>query len=73
MTRRAVLAQARVEILLTLRRGESLVVSFLIPIGILVFFTKVDAVNTLRRPVDFLVPPAAIHCIRERGLYAQGR
>lgn len=25
------------------------------------------------RPVDFLVPPAAIHCIRERGLYAQGR
>ena len=56
MTRRAVLAQARVEILLTLRRGESLLVSFLIPIGILVLFTKVDAVNTLRRPVDFLVP-----------------
>lgn len=25
------------------------------------------------QPVDFLVPPAAIHCIRERGLYAQGR
>lgn len=25
------------------------------------------------RPVDFLVPPGAIHCIRERGLYAQGR
>jgi nicotinate-nucleotide adenylyltransferase len=25
------------------------------------------------RPVEFLVPPAAIHCIRERGLYAQDR
>jgi nicotinate-nucleotide adenylyltransferase len=25
------------------------------------------------RPVDFLVPAAAIHCIRERGLYARGR
>lgn len=25
------------------------------------------------RPIDFLVPPAAIHCIRERGLYARGR
>src|SRR5438093_11639540 len=40
-----------------MRRGESLLVSFLIPLGILVFFTKVDAVNTtLRHPVDFLVP-----------------
>ena len=25
------------------------------------------------RPIDFLVPAAAIHCIRERGLYAHGR
>lgn len=54
---RAVLAQARVELVLTLRRGESLVVSFLIPVGVLVFFAKVEAVNTtLREPVDFLVP-----------------
>jgi len=54
---RAVLGQTRVELTLTLRRGESLLVSFLIPVGILVFFTKVDAVNTtVRRPVDFLVP-----------------
>jgi ABC-2 type transport system permease protein len=52
-----VLAQARVELLLSMRRGESLLVSFLIPVGVLVFFAKVDAVNTtLRRPVDFLVP-----------------
>ena len=56
-TLKAVRAQSRVEMLLTLRRGESLVVSFLIPVGILVFFAKVDAVNlSLRRPVDFLVP-----------------
>src|SRR6266498_2062707 len=54
---RAVVAQTRVELLLTMRRGESLLVSFLIPVGILVFFTKVDAVNTtLSHPVDFLVP-----------------
>jgi ABC-2 type transport system permease protein len=54
---RAILGQTRVELVLTLRRGESLLVSFLIPVGILVFFTKVDAVNTtVRRPVDFLVP-----------------
>jgi ABC-2 type transport system permease protein len=54
---RAVTAQTRVEMLLTLRRGESLLVTLVIPLGILVFFTKVDAVNTtLRHPVDFLVP-----------------
>jgi len=55
-TTRAVLAQTRVELALTLRRGESLLVAFLVPVGILVFFTKVDAVSTVRRPVDFLVP-----------------
>jgi ABC-2 type transport system permease protein len=54
---RAITAQTRVEMLLTIRRGESLLVTLVIPLGILVFFTKVDAVNTtLRHPVDFLVP-----------------
>ncbi len=56
-TRRAVAAQTRVELRLSLRRGESLLVSFLIPIGILVFFAEVDAVSTdLDDPVGFLVP-----------------
>jgi ABC-2 type transport system permease protein len=54
---RAILAQSRVELALTMRRGESLVVSIAIPVGILVFFTKVDVVKTsLRDPVQFLVP-----------------
>jgi ABC-2 type transport system permease protein len=57
MTRRAVLSQARVELALTLRRGESLLVTLGIPLGILVFFAKVDAVTVKRgREVDFLVP-----------------
>jgi ABC-2 type transport system permease protein len=57
MRTRAVAAQTRLELMLTLRRGESLVVTMLIPLGILVFFSKVDAVNTsLPHPVDFLVP-----------------
>jgi ABC-2 type transport system permease protein len=57
MRARAITAQTRVEMLLTVRRGESLLVTLVIPLGILVFFTKVDAVNTtLRHPVDFLVP-----------------
>lgn len=57
MSTRAVAAQTRVELLLTLRRGESLLVTLAIPLGVLVFFSEVDAVNTdLADPVDFLVP-----------------
>lgn len=56
-TSRAVAAQTRAELSLTMRRGESLLVSFAIPIGILVFFSKVDTVTTdFEDPVDFLVP-----------------
>lgn len=57
MSRTAVAAQTRIELAMTLRRGESLLVTLVIPIGILVFFTKVDAVKvTTGAPIDFLVP-----------------
>jgi ABC-2 type transport system permease protein len=55
--RRALVAQARAETMLQLRRGENLIVTLAIPLGILVFFAKVDAVSTdFAHPVDFLVP-----------------
>jgi ABC-2 type transport system permease protein len=55
--RAALVAQSRIELLLTIRRGESLVVTFGIPIGVLVFFAEVDAANTtLDDPIQFLVP-----------------
>jgi ABC-2 type transport system permease protein len=54
---RAVVAQTRAELTLTLRRGESLIVTLAIPLGILVFFAKVDTIATdYKKPVDFLVP-----------------
>lgn len=56
MTRRALLAQARVELLLTVRRAESLLVTLVIPIGLLVFFARFDTVRGLNQGVDFLVP-----------------
>lgn len=57
MTRRAVTAQARAELLMQLRRGENVLVTLVIPVGILVFFARVDAIATdLGEPVDFLVP-----------------
>ena len=50
-------AQIEVETKLTLRRGETLLVTLGIPVGILVFFGNVDLVDTgYRDPLDFLVP-----------------
>ncbi len=57
MTRRALIAQARAETMLQLRRGENMMVTLAIPLGILVFFAKVDTIATdFADPVDFLVP-----------------
>ena len=57
MKTRAVVAQTRAELALTLRRGESLIVTLAIPLGVLVFFAKVDTIATdYKKPVDFLVP-----------------
>ncbi len=54
---RGVAAQVEVETKLTLRRGETLLVTLGIPVGILVFFANVDLVDTgYRDPLDFLVP-----------------
>jgi ABC-2 type transport system permease protein len=56
-SRHAVVAQTRAETVLQLRRGENLIVTLAIPLGILVFFAKVDAISTdYAHPVDFLVP-----------------
>src|SRR5205823_3855024 len=49
-------AQAKIELLLTLRRGESLLVLAGIPVAILVFFASVHVLPHVGRPVDFLVP-----------------
>jgi len=56
MRARAVLKQARTEWLLTVRRGESLLVTVGIPVGILVFFSKIDTLSDVADPVAFLVP-----------------
>jgi len=57
-SRRAIAAQTRAESLLHLRRGESLLVMLAIPLGVLVFFAKIDSSisDVYPDPVDFLVP-----------------
>jgi ABC-2 type transport system permease protein len=54
---RAWWAQARTELLLTLRNGESVLLTFLIPLILLTFFSTVDVLPTGEDdPVDFLFP-----------------
>lgn len=48
--------QTRTELTLSMRRGESLLVTLAIPLGILIFFARVDALSDISEPVDFLVP-----------------
>src|SRR5436309_2768981 len=48
---RPLLAQLRVELILTLRRGESLLITLVVPVVLLIFFGAVAA-----NPPDFLVP-----------------
>jgi ABC-2 type transport system permease protein len=52
----ALRAQTRIELLLTVRRAESLLVTLAIPIGILVFFSQIDSITNVESPIDFLVP-----------------
>jgi ABC-2 type transport system permease protein len=50
-------AQAGVELRLALRHGESVLLTLIIPIGLLVFFSTVDVLPAgSGRAVDFLVP-----------------
>jgi ABC-2 type transport system permease protein len=54
---KALAAQTRVELVLTLRRGESVLLTLIIPILLLVFFSSVDILPVgVKDPVDFLAP-----------------
>ena len=58
MKARGLRAQSRAELTLQLRRGENLIVTLAVPLGILVFFSKVDTTipADFNSAVDFLVP-----------------
>jgi len=54
---KAFVAQLRAEVMMTITRGESLLLTFGIPVGLLVFFSLVDVLPTgTKDPVDFLAP-----------------
>src|SRR5947209_14672410 len=56
---KALAAQSRAELVLTLRRGESVLLTLVIPILLLVFFSSVDILPKpvgVQESVDFLAP-----------------
>lgn len=56
-TTRMLVAQAGLELRLTLRRGESVLLTLIIPLALLLFFSSVDVLPAgSGRPIDFVVP-----------------
>ena len=67
------LAQARVELLLTLRRGESVLVTLVVPTLLLLFFGSVAVLPTdMGRPVDFLLPGILALAVMSSGMVSLG-
>lgn len=70
---RQVLAQTQVELLLTLKRGESVLVTVIVPVVLLIFFASLNIVPTTSgRAVDFLLPGILALAIMATGMVSLG-
>jgi ABC-2 type transport system permease protein len=67
---RALVAQTRAELTLTLRRGESVLLVLLIPLLMLGFFSTVDVLpkTGFQEPVDFLAPGILALAVMSTGM-----
>jgi ABC-2 type transport system permease protein len=66
---RAMLAQTRMEIRLTLRRFEAVLITMVVPVVLLVFFGMIGlAPDEYERPIDFLLPGMLVLAIMSTGL-----
>jgi ABC-2 type transport system permease protein len=69
---RAVLAQTKMELALTLRRGESVLVTLIIPAALLIFFASARVLPHDKNPVDFLVPGVLAMAVISTSLVSLG-
>ncbi len=70
---RQILAQTRVELLLTLRRGESVLITLIVPVVLLVFFTSLNLVPVTRgHTVDILLPGMLALAVIATGMVSLG-
>lgn len=72
-TSRAVLAQTAMELKLTFRRGENVLITIVVPIVLLVFFASLGLIpSTSDGPLDFLVPGILALAIISTGMVNLG-
>src|SRR3989442_12521905 len=70
---RQILAQTQVELLLTLRRGESVLITLIVPVVLLVFFTSLNLVPVTKgHTVDILLPGMLALAVMATGTVSLG-
>src|SRR5579864_7628742 len=70
---RQVAAQTRVELLLTLRRGESVLITLIVPVVLLVFFASLNIIPASSgKAVDFLLPGMLALAVMATGMVSLG-
>jgi len=70
---KAIVAQFRTELALSLRNGEQLLVNLFIPLGLLIFFSKVKVLNSDKAdPVNFLAPAVLALAVMSSALVSLG-
>src|SRR5579871_1237820 len=68
-----VAAQTRVELLLTLRRGESVLITIIVPVVLLIFFASLNIIpSTTGTAVDFLLPGMLALAVMATGMVSLG-
>lgn len=68
-----IIAQTRVEFLLTLRRGESVLITLVVPVLLLIFFASLNIIPaTTGKAVDFLLPGILALAVMAAGMVSLG-
>jgi ABC-2 type transport system permease protein len=68
-----ILAQTKVELLLTLRRGESVLITLIVPVLLLIFFASLNIIpTTTGNAVDFLLPGILALAVIAAGMVSLG-
>src|SRR2546423_5211672 len=68
-----IIAQSRIELLLTLRRGESVLITLVVPVLLLIFFASLNIIPaTTGKVVDFLLPGILALAVMAAGMVSLG-
>jgi ABC-2 type transport system permease protein len=65
-------AQVRTEVVLTMRRGESVLVTIIIPVVLLIFFSSARVLPSGKSAIDFLLPGTMAMAVISTGLVSLG-